>query len=180
MKITPKMLDSLIGIGIPGEGQELAWVSEEIEEEAKAIISQALTQIPVDLQKIWVRRENGESFSSLAANRERARQLYAKAARRLRGKIVEADQVKFLHDSIYITYTPNGRFDPAWASIAQAAQITGLSADHLRYLARNQFVESQKIRGMVYLRKSSLKNWIESEPKRGKKRGQWLEKLRKE
>lgn len=175
MKITQQAIYNLVGGGnFPNEDQQWAWAGPEEEQQAQSLIEQALNEIPASLADIWVKRElDGLDFDELADNRERARQLHAKAARRLRGVLIKMGKVLFLKDSIQVTYIPDGPRDPAWASVAEAASITGLSKRHIRHLARGKNIESQKVRGMVYIRKESLKAWIESSPIRGVKKGTW-------
>lgn len=165
MKVSQEAIYNLVGgNGPPNSDQVWKWTEPQKEQEITEIIKQALNEIPAYLADIWIKRElENQDFDTLAPNRERARQLHAKAARRLRGQLIKMDKVLFLKDSIGITYVPDGPRDPAWLSIAKAAEISGLSQAHLRYLARENKVKSQKHHGMVYIRKTSLKTWIESE-----------------
>jgi excisionase family DNA binding protein len=182
MNVTPDFITRLVNAPCPFPGEEiLVWTSSEAEALAQSIVANAIQSMDepyfkVDHRQIIYRIIAGDNLKQIGGSKEKGRQLIARALRRLRNRL-QVGQMDKLAQAVKVEPIPNGPRDPAWMSVQQAHETTGLSRDHLRWLVRQGKIESRvhpTRRNLIQLKRESLKEYVKSPGEKGrKKRGVW-------
>lgn len=152
---------------MPYPGEEM-WESVPgyFQSQAQAALFAALTLLEDNLRDVII-AIYGEGLSladygrRISRSRERARQLEAKALRRLRFWL--RNHFVALHASIKVVPIPDGPRDPRWLGTKQAAELTDLTRDHIRYLAQGGKIKSRNhpTKGMrIQIERASLKAYV--------------------
>lgn len=172
----PRLLARIAGIRTPHPGEEFVWTA--MAGEAWAAIFAAMDVIVGREYEVIIARfgegltlqECGERFER---TRERSRQIEAAALRKLRHLLRPfADD---LIAALSIRIIPDGLLDPSWVTVKQAAELTGLTPGHIRFLARGRLETrphpTNKV--LVWISRKDLKRYISSSSNHGRKRGVW-------
>lgn len=107
-------------------------------------------------------------------SRERVRQLQVKAIRQLRNKLLK--KLGALQAALVLEPIPGGPCDPDWVTTEKGAELTGLTADHIRYLCRSDKVISKRYdhnHNLIAIERESLKAYVLGQTTHGSRRGIW-------
>jgi len=176
----PRLVARITSMRTPvNRWERLVWADGPCATNARMTILEALGRLPEVSSAVLVARF-GEELTlkeyaqRIERSRERVRQLEAKALRQLRGLV--RTEVTELRKAIRVRPVPMGPFDPNWLDTKQAAQITGLTRDHIRYLCREHKVISKRYRHndtLLAIQRRSLKAYVLATAPRGRRRGIW-------
>lgn len=151
----------------PREGEQFNWTEHAAR--AQKALATAIGMLREEDQDILIARfgeeitlkEYGER---LEVTKERARTIESRALRRLRTIIYDKMEIaSLLCQALEVVYVPGGPLDPAWLTVEEAQEITGLSIEHLRYLCRDGKVEARRLptdRRFWHISRESLKKYV--------------------
>lgn len=163
----PALAARITGAPVPYPGEEqYESVSGYFQSQAQEALFAAIGQLKDNLREVIVALY-GEGISlaeygrRIDRSRERARQLEAKALRQFRYRLI----IHFvgLHSSVKVVAIPGGPRDPRWLNTGEAARLTELCTEHIRYLARQGKIESRDhpTKGMrIQVGRASLKAYV--------------------
>lgn len=146
-------------------GEMHCWVSDKAGGIITSQICDALAGLDPALADVWRAHEvNGRTYNEVAKarglTREQVRIYWAKAMRRLRGRLVQSGVLAMLRYAIGKSYVPYGEVDPAWWSVKRAAEETGYSAYHLRHLIKEGRVEAVRVGSEWRIRCKSMEEYV--------------------
>lgn len=173
----PYLLARVIGTRSPRDGEMFVWTSTAAN--AWAAIFAALDFLDEGDYNVLIARF-GEAITlqeygaRIERSRERVRQIEARALRRLRFFL--RPYALGLQDVLSIHIVPDGLLDPAWITVRQAGELTGLSSSHIRFIVesgRVKCLEQRSKRAPIRISRESLKQYVFSPSSHGRKRGLW-------
>ena len=160
--------------------ERLIWTGLDQAKQARLAILDAILNLNETEQAIILARF-GEELSLQACgdrmgnrSRERIRQIEARAIRRLR--MILRKDMALLREAVAVVPVPGGPYDPAWITTKQAAELTELTRDHIRYLCREQKISSRRNPfkgGFLQIYRASLKSYVHGQASHGRRRGIW-------
>lgn len=176
----PTFVAQIARVRIPyNKYEQLIWTEGQCSRDVRLTVLEALGQLTeVDSAVLIARSGEGLTLAQygerIDRSRERVRQIEAKALRRLRNLLrLEMDE---LSKALAVVPVPEGPFDPNWVTTKQAAELTDLTMDHVRYLCRERKVVSRRYehnRNLIAIGRNSLKFYVLGQAKNGRRRGVW-------
>jgi len=166
----------------PGYPEVLEWITAPALDiwSLQEAVYEAIRSLPERLQDVIMARFAEETTlkdygERIGRSKERVRQLEAKALRYMRHRL-GGETLIALGAATEVVPLPGSALDPDWVDTRQAAELTGYSRPHIRWICRQGYVVCQinpLKRDRYQISKASLKAYVESRPKDGRKKGKW-------
>ncbi len=163
------------------KGETLIWASPEAKSQAGQIIAGAVGRMVEPHRRIKYRQiicemVDGQTVKQIGWGSQSQGSLLASTALYRLRNALRLKGMDDLAETVKVVPVPGGPYDPAWISIREAHELTDLSRDHLRLLARQEKVVSRihpTHKGKIQLNRESLKKYIETPGGKGRrKKGQ--------
>lgn len=176
----PELIASIVGLGYWDQDERVVWVDARSGHEFLCALLQTL---PGERMLNIVRlRCSGKTLAEIAVelglrSRERVRQIYAKALRLMRQRMITNSWAEEMAGTVKLVPVPGGARDPDWVSVREAMDLTSYAPDHVRYLVRTGRVEGRVnsfYRNKLQIRRESLRAYVLAPGKNGRQRkGVW-------